>query len=53
MVGVLIASDGSCSHAVTIHGNFVFDANETVVLPLFKEALDYCTSTAKVKKYFC
>lgn len=52
MVGVLIACDGSCSHAVTIHGNFVFDANETVVLPLCKEALDYCTSTAKVKSTF-
>ena len=50
VIGVLRASDGNCSHAVTIYGGgFVFDANEAVALPLCKEALDYCTSTETVK----
>ena len=52
LVGVLLASDGNCSHAVTIHGGFVYDANEMVALPLCQEALDYCTSTAEVKSSF-
>jgi hypothetical protein len=52
LVGVLQASDGSCSHAVTIHGGFVFDANERVALPLCDKALNYCTSTEKVKSTF-
>ena len=51
-VGVLLASDGNCSHAVTIHGGFVYDANEMVALPLCQEALDYCTSTAEMKSSF-
>ena len=44
-VGVLCASDGHCNHAVTIHGKWVYDANETIALPLMRETLDYCTST--------
>jgi hypothetical protein len=52
LVGVLYTSDGNCSHAVTIHGGFVYDANEVVALPLCQEALDYCTSTAEVKSSF-
>jgi hypothetical protein len=52
LVGVLLASDGNCSHAVTIHGGFVYDANEVVALPLCQEALDYCTSIAEVKSSF-
>ena len=28
---------------MTIHGGFVYDANEARGLPLSKEALDYCT----------
>ena len=53
LVGVLHASDGSCSHAVTIYGReFVYDANEAVALPLCDGALDYCTSTEKVKSTF-
>ena len=32
VVGVLRASDDSCLHAVTIHGNFMFDANEKIAL---------------------
>jgi hypothetical protein len=52
LVGVLHASDESCCHAVTIHGGFVFDANETIALPLCNEALNYCTSTSLVKSEF-
>jgi hypothetical protein len=51
-VGVLNESDGNGSHAVTIHGNFVYDANEVVALPLCQEALDYCCSTSTVKNEF-
>ena len=52
VLGVLFASDNSCSHAVTIHGNFIYDANEPVALPLTDEALDYCTSTKNVNTSF-
>jgi hypothetical protein len=52
LVVVLHASDESCCHAVTIHGGFVFDANETIALPLCNEALNYCTSTSLVKSEF-
>jgi hypothetical protein len=51
-IGVLLASDGSCSHAVTLHGNYVFDANEPVALRLCNDSLDYCTSTETVKSTF-
>jgi hypothetical protein len=48
-----MASDGICSQAITIHGSgYIFDANGSGTLPLGKEALDYCTSTAKVKTEF-
>jgi hypothetical protein len=52
LVGVLHASDGSCCHAVTIHGGFIYDANETIALPLCDEAMNYCTSTLLVKSDF-
>ena len=52
VLGVLLASDDSCSHAVTIHDGYIYDANETVALPLCDEALDYCTSTATVESKF-
>ena len=52
VVGVLRASDDSCLHAVTIHGNFIFNANEKVTLRLCDEALDYCTSTETVQSKF-
>ena len=51
-VGVLYASDGSSSHAISIHGSYIYDANEENALPLCQEALDYCTSTATVKSTF-
>ena len=52
VLGVLFASDDSCSHAVAINGNYVYDANETVALPLCDDALDYCSSTEKVQSKF-
>lgn len=53
VLGVLRASDGNCSHAVTIHGRFIYDANERVAIPLTKEGLDYCTSDGDRKSEFC
>jgi hypothetical protein len=50
--GLRKASDGNCSHAVTAHGGFVYDANELVAIPLCQEALDYCTSTQTEKSSF-
>jgi hypothetical protein len=32
-VGVLLASDGNSNHAITIHGGFVYNANERVAIP--------------------
>lgn len=52
VLGVLQASDDSCSHAVTIHGDFIYDANETIALRLCDEALDYCTSSETVQSKF-
>ena len=52
MMGVMVVSDGSCSHVITVHGGFIFDANEQLTLPLCPEALDYCTLTAQVKSTF-
>lgn len=52
LLGVLGELDGNGSHAVTIHGGFVYDANEVVAIPLCKEALDYCCSTSTVKNEF-
>jgi len=52
VLGCLNASDGNCSHEVTVHGGFVYDANELIALPLCQEALDYCTSTQTEKGSF-
>jgi hypothetical protein len=52
LLGVLNKSNGNGSHAVTIHGGYVYDANEVVAIPLCKEALDYCCSTTMVKNEF-
>ena len=52
VLAVLNESDGNGSHAVTIHGGYVNDANEVVAIPLYKEALDYCCSTSTVKNEF-
>ena len=51
-VGVLLASDGNSNHAITIHGGFVYDANERVAIPLCQEALDYCTCTPTQNSHF-
>ena len=46
-------SDGTDSHAATIHAGFVYDANVVTSKSLCKEALDYwCWSTSTVKNEF-
>ena len=52
LLGVLNESDGNGLHALTIHGGYVYDANEVVAIPLIKEALDYSCSTPTVKNAF-
>ena len=50
LIGVLLASDGSCSHAVSIHGRqFVYDANEASIaaLPLCDKAFNVGCTTKK------
>jgi hypothetical protein len=45
-VVVLKASDGSSTHAITVHDNAIFDSNEATSLMLCQENLDYLCSTA-------
>ncbi len=37
LLGVLNASDGNCSHAITVHGGFIYNTNEQVSIPLCQE----------------
>ena len=37
---------------MTVHGGFVYDANDLIAIPLCQEALDYCTSTYTEKSAF-
>jgi hypothetical protein len=46
-VGVMKDSTGSCQHAVTIFGKWIYDSNEPFALPLSKESLDICTWSIK------
>ena len=46
---VLSASDGSRSHAITVHDGYVFDGNESTAIPLSVEALNYFCSTRQRK----
>ncbi len=52
LLAVLSASDGHRNHAITIHGGFIYDANEQTAPPLNQKALDYCVSTASKKSKF-
>ena len=52
VLAVLIESDGNSSHAVCIHGGFVYDANEGTAIPLCEEAMNYCCSTPTVRNTF-
>ena len=49
---VLSASDGSRSHAITVHDGYIFDGNEATALPLSIEALNYLCSTRERKASF-
>ena len=53
MIGVLKASDGSCSHADTIQGNLRFDATETAVLPLCERSTRLLQFNSEGEKYVC
>ena len=44
-VGGILGSDGIANHAIAIHNNWIFDANENIAIPLCKSGLDYCVST--------
>jgi len=46
LVGIIRDHDGNCSHGISIHNNWIYDANENVALPLCRESLDYCTMKA-------
>ena len=52
LLRVLNESNRNGSHAVTIHGGCVYDADEVVGIAHCKEALDYCCSTTVVKNEF-
>ncbi len=52
LLGVLNESNGNASHAVAIHGGYVYNANEVVAIPLCKQSLDHCCSTLTVKNEF-
>jgi len=47
LLAVLLGSDGSNSHCICIHGEWIFDANETVAIPFCQEGLNYCASNAE------
>ena len=51
-LGVLLSSDGQSSHAVTIYNNYIYDANESVAIPLSQKGLDYCTSIPEKQTKF-
>ena len=44
----LIGSEGGVGHAVTIVGEWIFDATQPHALPLTRASLDFCCSTAGV-----
>ena len=52
-VVVLRALDGNCSHAVTIHGGYVYDTNEEIAIPLGSASLDYCCCNGTIKAKIC
>jgi len=54
MVAVLVltASDGNCSHAVSTHGGYLYDANEEIAIPFCRQGLDYCCSNEEIHAEF-
>ena len=43
----LLGEDGGAGHAVTIVGRWIFDATQPHALPLSRESLDECCSSAR------
>ena len=52
LCAVLHTSDGHKSHAVTFHGGFIFDSNESIAIPLRHMSLNYCSSNNDRKATF-
>ena len=46
---ILQGTDGGIEHAISVIGNWVFDSNVDVALPLKREVLDWCV----MGKYVC
>jgi hypothetical protein len=46
------SSDGKTDHAICVIGNWIFDSNFEKALPLTKESLDICASSAERKSVF-
>ena len=42
----IVSSDGKTDHAICIVGNWIFDSNFERALPLTRESLDICASSA-------
>lgn len=54
VVAVLVGSDGSNNHAITVSNRNVFDANLSQAYPLCREVLDWCVSAGPLKcKFQC
>jgi len=45
---ILKGEDGATNHAVTVVGNWVFDANLDKAIPLCRSSLDWCCSTPDI-----
>jgi len=54
MVAVLVltASDGNCSHAVSTHGGYLYDANEEIAIPSVTKGSIYCCSNEEIHAEF-
>ena len=49
---ILLGSDGSVSHSVSICQNYIFDGNRRHALPMSKKSLDWCCSAPGVSVEF-
>jgi len=50
---VLEGKDGSCDHAITVHGTMIFDSSHTTILQMCKETLDWCCPPLGFQKVHC
>jgi len=47
---VLEGKDGSCDHAITVHGTMIFDSSHNTILQRCKKMLDWCCPTLGFQK---